>query len=142
MTYNLDRFKSAQRGSYSEALAEMRRGRKNGHWMWYIFPQISGLGMSATSLYYGIRDMGEAKAYMADPVLGERLLEISEALLQIETDNAREVFWFPDDLKLRSCMTLFAAAPPEHEVFRRVLDKFFGGEADDMTLDILGIDEI
>lgn len=142
MTYNLDRFKSAQRGSYSEALAEMRRGRKNGHWMWYIFPQISGLGMSATSLYYGIRDMGEAKAYMADPVLGERLLEISEALLQIETDNAREVFWFPDDLKLRSCMTLFAAATPEHEVFRKVLDKFFDGEADDMTLDILGIDEI
>lgn len=142
MNYNLDRFKSAQRGSYSEALAEMRRGRKNGHWMWYIFPQISGLGMSATSLYYGIRDMGEAKAYMADPVLGERLLEISEALLQIETDNAREVFWFPDDLKLRSCMTLFAAATPEHEVFRKVLDKFFDGEADDMTLDILGIDEI
>lgn len=142
MNYNLDRFKSAQRGSYSEALAEMRRGRKNGHWMWYIFPQISGLGMSATSLYYGIRDMGEAKAYMADPVLGERLLEISGALLDIETDNAREVFWFPDDLKLRSCMTLFAAASPEHEVFRKVLDKFFGGEADDKTLEILGIDEI
>ncbi len=142
MNYNLERFKSAQRGSYSEALAEMRRGRKNGHWMWYIFPQISGLGMSATSLYYGIRDMGEAKAYIADEVLGGRLLEISEALLDIETDNAREVFWFPDDLKLRSCMTLFAAAAPEHEVFKKVLDKFFGGEADDKTLDILGIDEI
>ncbi len=142
MNYNLDRFKSAQRGSYGEALAEMRRGRKNGHWMWYIFPQISGLGMSATSLYYGIRDMGEAKAYIADEVLGGRLLEISEALLDIETDDAREVFWFPDDLKLRSCMTLFAAAAPEHEVFRKVLDKFFGGEADDKTLDILGIDEI
>lgn len=142
MNYNLDRFKSAQRGSYEEALAEMRRGRKNGHWMWYIFPQVSGLGMSATSLFYGIRGLEEAQAYMADPVLGQRLLEISEVLLDIETDNPREVFWFPDDLKLRSCMTLFAVAAPEHEVFKKVLDKFFGGAADDMTLDILGIDEI
>ena len=142
MNYNLDRFKSAQRGSYEEALAEIRRGRKNGHWMWYIFPQVSGLGMSATSLFYGIRGLEEAQAYMADPVLGQRLLEISEVLLDIETDNPREVFWFPDDLKLRSCMTLFAAAAPEHEIFKKVLDKFFGGSADDMTLDILGIDEI
>lgn len=142
MNYNLDRFKSAQRGSYEEALAEMRRGRKNGHWMWYIFPQVSGLGMSATSLYYGIRGLEEAQAYMADPLLGERLLEISNALLEIETNEPREVFWYPDDLKLRSCMTLFAAAAPEQEVFKEVLDKFFGGEADGMTLDILGIDEI
>lgn len=142
MNFNLERFKSAQRGSYEEALAEMRRGRKNGHWMWYIFPQVSGLGMSATSLYYGIRGLEEAQAYMADPLLGERLLEISNALLDIKTDDPREVFWYPDDLKLRSCMTLFAAAAPEHEVFKKVLDKFFGGEADGMTLDILGIDEI
>lgn len=142
MNYNLDRFKSAQRGSYDEALEEMRRGRKNGHWMWYIFPQVSGLGMSATSLYYGIRGLEEAEAYMADPVLGPRLVEISEALLDIATDDPRQVFWYPDDLKLRSSMTLFAAAAPEQTVFKKVLDKFFGGNADDMTLDILGIDGI
>lgn len=142
MNCNLDRFKSAQRGSYEEALEEMRRGRKNGHWMWYIFPQVSGLGMSATSLYYGIRGLEEAEAYMADAVLGPRLIEISEALLDIATDDPREVFWYPDDLKLRSSMTLFAAAAPEQAVFKKVLDKFFGGKADDMTLDILGIDEI
>ena len=142
MKFNLERFKSAQRGSYEEALAEMRRGRKNGHWMWYIFPQVSGLGMSATSLYYGVRGLEEAKAYMADPVLGARLVEISNALLDIETDDPRAVFWYPDDMKLRSCMTLFAAAAPEEAVFKKVLQKFFGGRADDMTLDILGIDEI
>ena len=138
MAYKLDRFISAQRGSYAEALREIKNGRKNGHWMWYIFPQLSGLGMSATSLYYGIRDLGEARAYMADPVLGERLVEISEALLDIETNDPREVFWYPDDLKLRSCMTLFKVAAPEQTVFGRVLDKFFGGRADEMTLRLLG----
>ncbi|MCF0138428.1 MAG: DUF1810 domain-containing protein [Oscillospiraceae bacterium] len=142
MEYKLERFRAAQRGCYEEALAEMRRGRKNGHWMWYIFPQLSGLGMSATSLYYGIRDLGEARAYLEDPVLGARLLEISETLLRIGTDNAGEVFWYPDDLKLRSCMTLFAAAAPEQRVFRQVLDKFFGGEADSATLSMLGMDEL
>jgi len=142
MTYNLDRFKAAQRGDYEIALSEMRRGRKNSHWMWYIFPQLSGLGMSATALYYGIRDLGEAKAYLADELLGARLLEISEVLLDIKTNNPREVFWPPDDLKLRSCMTLFAAAAPEKTVFKRVLNKFFGGEADRLTLELLGINEI
>lgn len=138
MTYNLERFISAQRGSYAEALSEIGNGRKNGHWMWYIFPQLSGLGMSATSLYYGIRGIGEAKAYMADPVLGARLVEISSALLDIPTDDPRAVFWYPDDLKLRSCMTLFKIAAPEQPVFGKVLDKFFGGVEDDMTLELLG----
>lgn len=138
MNYDLDRFRRAQRGEYEEALAEIKRGRKNGHWMWYIFPQLSGLGMSATSLYYGIRGLGEAKAYLADPVLGERLREISSALLEIPTNNAREVFWYPDDLKLRSCMTLFAAADPETELFQKVLDKFFDGKPDELTLEKLG----
>lgn len=137
MNYDLERFKKAQRGAYDEALAEIKRGRKNGHWMWYIFPQLSGLGMSATSLYYGIRGLDEAKAYFADPVLGERLREISEALLEIETNDPRAVFWSPDDMKLRSCMTLFSVAAPDCDVFKKVLDKYFDGKPDPLTLDML-----
>lgn len=137
MNYDLERFRKAQRGAYDEALAEIKRGRKNGHWMWYIFPQLSGLGMSATSLYYGIRGLDEAKAYFADPVLGERLREISEALLEIETNDPRTVFWSPDDMKLRSCMTLFSVAAPECDVFKKVLDKFFDGKPDELTLSML-----
>lgn len=137
MNYDLERFRKAQRGAYDEALAEIKRGRKNGHWMWYIFPQLSGLGMSATSLYYGIRGLDEAKAYFADPVLGERLREISEALLEIETNDPRAVFWSPDDMKLRSCMTLFSVAAPECDVFKKVLDKFFDGKPDELTLSML-----
>lgn len=142
MARDLERFRSAQKNSYESALTEMKRGRKNGHWMWYIFPQISGLGMSATSLFYGVRDLQEARDYMADPVLGPRLIEISEALLRIDTNDPMDVFWYPDDLKLRSCMTLFAVAAPEETVFRKVLDKFFNGRMDRATLEILGIDEI
>lgn len=137
MNYDLERFRKAQRGAYDEALAEIKRGRKNGHWMWYIFPQLSGLGMSATSLYYGIRGLDEAKAYLKDPVLGERLREISEALLEIETNDPRAVFWSPDDMKLRSCMTLFSVAAPECDLFKKVLDKFFDGKPDPLTLDML-----
>lgn len=137
MNYDLERFKKAQRGAYDEALSEIKRGRKNGHWMWYIFPQLSGLGMSATSLYYGIRGLDEAEAYFADPVLGERLREISAALLEIETNDPRAVFWSPDDMKLRSCMTLFSVAAPECDVFKKVLDKFFDGKPDPLTLDML-----
>lgn len=137
MNYDLERFKKAQRGAYDEALAEIKRGRKNGHWMWYIFPQLSGLGMSATSLYYGIRGLDEARAYYGDPVLGERLGEISTALLEIPTNDARAVFWYPDDLKLRSCMTLFSVAAPECDLFKKVLDKFFDGKPDPLTLDML-----
>ena len=105
--------------------------------MWYVFPQLSGLGMSATSLYYGIRSLGEARAYFDDPVLGARLREISEALLELSTSDASAVFWYPDDLKLRSCMTLFAAAAPECETFSRVLSKFFDGKPDEATLRLL-----
>ena len=139
MSRDLERFKQAQRGVYDEALREIKNGRKNGHWMWYIFPQLSGLGMSATSLYYGIRDMAEAKAYMADSVLGARLIEISSALLELDTNDVSSVFWYPDDLKLRSCMTLFAAAAPECGVFNAVLEKYFAGEPDGLTLNLLGI---
>ena len=138
MADKLDRFRTSHRDYYDEALREIKNGRKNGHWMWYIFPQLSGLGMSATSLYYGIRGLGEAKEYLADPMLGEHLVEISAALLEIPTDDPRRVFWFPDDLKLCSCMTLFAVAAPDEPVFRKVIDKFFGGKPDSLTLDMLG----
>lgn len=142
MARNLERFKQAQKDCYDSALREIRNGRKNGHWMWYVFPQLSGLGMSATSLYYGIRDLEEAEDYMADPVLGPRLVEISSALLELSTNNPSAVFWYPDDLKLCSCMTLFAVAAPECPVFKAVLDKYFGGRADEVTLSLLGVNEL
>ena len=137
MSYNLTRFKNAQEGVYSRALAEIRSGRKRSHWIWYIFPQIRGLGMSSTSQYYGIENLEEARAYLEDPVLGPRLLEISHALLELDTDSAGEVFGYPDDLKLRSCMTLFSCADENNRVFTDVLDKFYGGQPDRMTLEIL-----
>lgn len=139
MDRNLSRFREAQERSYSIALEEIRRGRKNSHWMWYIFPQLKGLGKSYTSEFYGIEGLEEARAYWADPVLGGRLVEISEALLNLNTNNATFVFGRPDDMKLKSSMTLFAAAVPECEVFGKVLEKFFGGKADVRTLRMLGM---
>ena len=134
---SLERFYAAQEDSYGQALKEIKTGRKRSHWMWYIFPQIAGLGMSSTAQYYAIADLQEAKDYMADQVLSGRLLEISGALLDLETDDAHEVFGYRDDMKLRSSMTLFEAAAPEHEVFRKVLDKYFGGKRDERTLQLL-----
>ena len=133
----LQRFTEAQKKDFDTALSEIRSGHKRSHWMWYIFPQIAGLGMSSTAQYYAIADLQEAKDYMADQVLGGRLLEISGALLDLETDDAHEVFGYPDDMKLRSSMTLFEAAAPEQEVFRKVLDKYFGGKRDERTLQLL-----
>ena len=134
---SLERFYAAQKDSYGQALKEIKNGRKRSHWMWYIFPQIAGLGMSSTAQYYAITDLQEAKKYMADNVLGGRLLEISGALLDLETDDAHEVFGYPDDMQLRSSMTLFSAAAPEQEVFQKVLDKYFGGKQDERTLQLL-----
>ena len=134
---SLERFYVAQEDSYGQALKEIKTGRKRSHWMWYIFPQIAGLGMSSMAQYYAIAGLEEAKEYMADQVLGGRLLEISGALLDLETDDAHEVFGYPDDMKLRSSMTLFEAAAPEQEVFRKVLDKYFGGKRDERTLQLL-----
>ena len=134
---SLERFYAAQKDSYGQALKEIKNGRKRSHWMWYIFPQIAGLGMSSTAQYYAITDLQEAKKYMADNVLGGRLLEISGALLDLEKDDAHEVFGYPDDMKLRSSMTLFSAAAPEQEVFQKVLDKYFGGKQDERTLQLL-----
>ena len=134
----LERFVKAQAYDYDTALREIRNGRKRSHWMWYIFPQLQGLGFSSTAQYYGLRDLEEAKDYYEHPVLGPRLVEISEALLTLDTGDASRVMGYPDDLKLRSCMTLFELAAPEQPVFGRVLEKFYAGRRDDLTLRLLG----
>ena len=135
--YDLSRFLEAQNNSYDTALREIRAGRKRSHWMWYIFPQIQGLGYSAMAQHYAIRDLGEAREYLQHPVLGPRLIEISEALLSLDESDPRRVMGSPDDLKLRSCMTLFQCAAPDQPVFGKVLDKFYGGQPDGRTLEIL-----
>ena len=134
---SLNRFVEAQATAYSAALAEVKRGRKQSHWMWYVFPQVQGLGLSATAQHYAIQDRAEAAAYLQHPVLGARLREISAALLPLETSDANRVFGSPDDLKLKSSMTLFAAVGGG-PVFQAVLDKFFGGASDSRTLELLG----
>ena len=139
MSYDLERFVRAQIGSYETALWEIRWGRKCSHWMWYIFPQIAGLGMSSTAQYYAIQDLQEAEEYLAHPILGPRLLEISGELLKLSTNDAYAVFGWPDDLKLRSSMTLFSCAVVDQPVFQQVLDKYYGGEPDEKTLALLGL---
>lgn len=134
---DLERFLKAQEHSYSTALSEIKSGRKKSHWMWYIFPQLAGLGRSETAAYYAIRDLGQARAYMAHPITGSRLMEISGALLRADCSDAGAIFGFPDNLKLRSCMTLFAEACPETVLFQNVLDKFFDGVKDEATLRLL-----
>ena len=134
----LERFVQAQKYDYDTALREIRSGRKRSHWMWYIFPQLQGLGYSSTAQYYGIRDLEEAQDYMEHPVLGPRLVEISEALLVLDTSDASAVMGYPDDLKLRSSMTLFELAAPEQPVFGQVLEKYYSGHRDRRTLELLG----
>ena len=135
----LDRFLDAQRGDYAAALAEVRRGRKTSHWMWYIFPQIAGLGQSSTARYYSIRDLEEAREYYAHPVLGQRLREICGVLLALRGNDPVAVFGGIDSMKLKSSMTLFAVAAPDDPLFQQVLDKYYGGEQDALTLRILGL---
>ena len=137
MNDDLERFRIAQQRYYPIALQEIKAGQKRSHWMWFIFPQIVGLGYSETAQYYAIKNIDEAKAYMEDETLGRNLIEISEALLDVESDNADEVMGWPDNLKLKSSMTLFSLAKPECEVFQKVLDKFFHGERDQKTIEIL-----
>lgn len=137
MKNELERFLSAQQNYYRTALQEIQSGQKESHWMWFIFPQIEGLGVSGTARYYAIKDMDEAKEYMEEKTLGARLVEISQALLELESNDAAAVMGWPDNLKLRSSMTLFALAKPECNVFQAVLDKFFGGEMDQKTVEIL-----
>jgi len=135
--YGLDRFVRAQEHDYASALAEIRSGRKRSHWMWYVFPQLDGLGVSETSRRYAIRSEAEAEAYLRHPILGVRLLEIAEAAAAIEGRSAREVFGSPDDMKLRSCATLFARISPAGSVFERLLARYFDGQPDAATLRLL-----
>jgi uncharacterized protein (DUF1810 family) len=134
---NLKRFKEAQTRDYDIALAEIKAGQKLNHWMWYIFPQIAGLGTTDTSRHYAIKDITEATDLLMDQELGLRLTDICKALLQLETNDAQEIFGSPDDLKLKSSMTLFDAVPATFPVFGQVLDKFYNGERDQRTLQLL-----
>jgi len=135
--YDLARFVDAQQGVYETAIAEIRAGRKRSHWMWYVFPQVLGLGSSATAQHYGIRDAEEARAYLAHPVLGQRLIECAEAICSVTGRSAREILGTPDDLKLRSCATLFAQVSPPGSVFDRVLRRYYDGQPDQATLALL-----
>ncbi len=138
--FELSRFVAAQEDSYADALWEIRDGQKRTHWMWYIFPQLDGLGFSPTAKHYAIKSLAEAKAYLAHPVLGPRLLQCAEAAARVEGRSATEIFGSPDDLKLRSCATLFACVSPPGSVFDRLLDTYYGGERDQKTLRLLGLD--
>ena len=135
--YDLERFKLAQQTSYHIALQEIRSGRKKSHWIWYIFPQLKGLGKSYNSNYYGIQNLEEARAYMQNPDLAERLREISGALLELEDRSIRDIMGVPDDIKLQSCMTLFAAATEDNQIFLDVLDKYFAGRKNRRTLSMI-----
>lgn len=134
--YNLIRFLEAQEDIYTVALKELKEGRKRSHWMWYIFPHLKHLGRSYNAKYYGISGIEEAAAYLENPVLGQRLREVSMAVLNLPTDNAKEVFGGIDSLKLRSSMTLFDMLSPD-DVFARVLDKYFNGQRDNRTVVII-----
>ena len=136
MNYDLQRFHKAQIFDFPVALGEIKNGRKESHWMWYIFPQLKELGYSSTAKYYGLTK-DESKAYIKDEILKSRLIEISQVLLELKSNDATEIFGYPDDLKLNSCMTLFSEIVPEIEVFDKVLEKFFSGKKDDKTLKLL-----
>ncbi|MCH4284771.1 MULTISPECIES: DUF1810 domain-containing protein [Bacillota] len=133
---NLDRFIKAQENDYETALNEIENGHKQSHWIWYIFPQLQGLGFSSMSQFYGIKDEEEAIDYMNHPVLRERLLEISQALLSLDCNDPVRVMGYPDNLKLQSSMTLFSIVSKE-PVFQKVLDKFYDGQEDQSTLEKL-----
>lgn len=133
---SLNRFIDAQEEAYQRALQEVKNGMKTSHWMWYIFPQISGLGTSSISTYYAISDLEEAKAYLSNSVLGTRLREISNELLKLETNEPVLVFGKVDSLKLNSSMTLFDYVSDEEDVFQKVIDKFYDGRKDELTLSI------
>lgn len=133
---SLERFVKAQEESYKIALNEVKNGRKKSHWMWYIFPQIIGLGRSSTAQYYAIKSREEAENYLKHPILSKHLIEISEELLKLDSNNARKIFGSPDNMKLKSSMTLFLKISGD-EVFKKVLDKFFNGDLDENTIEIL-----
>lgn len=135
--YVLERFIEAQEKDYPVALAEVKNGKKTSHWMWYIFPQIHGLGFSETSRFYAIKNINEAEEFLKHPVLGSRLIQICNELLELNTNNANKIFGSPDDLKFHSSVTLFSLLPNTHSVFQKLLDKFFNGKKDAKTLRII-----
>lgn len=139
MAWDLARFTAAQERCWPQALAEIQAGRKGSHWIWFIFPQLTGLGRSMESWYYGISGLEEARAYWEHPVLGPRLREISGVLLQLQESDPLRILGRPDDLKLCSSMTLFAHAVPEEPVFRQVLEKLYAGREDRLTLKLLDL---
>lgn len=137
LSNSLHRFHEAQKNVYQTALSEIRNGKKRTHWMWFIFPQLAGLGRTETSKFYAIRDLAEAELYLKDTVLGNRLIEISRALLDIKDKSAGEIFGNPDDLKLRSSMTLFSLVQNCDPVFSQVLQRYFSNKEDETTLRLL-----
>jgi len=136
-SFNLSRFLEAHEERFEQALSELRSGHKRTHWIWFIFPQFEGLSSSSTSRFYAIKSLDEAKAYLAHPVLGPRLVECAEAVMAIEGKTANEIFGDPDDLKVKSSATLFAHVSPAHSVFERLIGKFYNGESDAQTLELL-----
>jgi uncharacterized protein (DUF1810 family) len=137
MVLNLERFVVAQEHTFDTALEEVRNGKKESHWMWFIFPQIIGLGESDTALYYSLTDIGEAKLYLEHQVLGPRLVKITNELLALDTDDPVSVFGELDSLKLNSCMTLFDVVSDDNDVFNQVIEKFYDGEKDQKTLQLI-----
>ena len=136
--FNLERFLAAQSGAHDTAVVELRDGCKRSHWMWFVFPQLAGLGHSARAQLYGITGLDEARAYLAHPVLGARLQECAAVLEGLDPSlSASSIFGYPDDLKLRSCLTLFARAAGPGSIFERLLDRYFAGEPDDRTVALL-----
>jgi uncharacterized protein (DUF1810 family) len=139
-SFDLKRFLQAQENTYDRALAELRAGRKTSHWIWYVFPQIDGLGRSPAARHYAIKSLAEARAYLAHPVLGARLRECTRAMLALQGLTAHEILGDPDDLKFCSSMTLFEHAAEDNDLFGRAIDTYFAGRRDAMTLMILGAD--
>ncbi|MSO20841.1 MAG: DUF1810 domain-containing protein [Acidobacteria bacterium] len=139
--FDLQRFVAAQAAVYAQVIAELRAGRKRTHWMWFIFPQLRGLGSSPTALHYAISSIEESRAYLAHPILGPRLIECTQLVTSIagrsSSDTIDEIFGYPDNLKFHSCMTLFANAAPDNGDFQQALQKYFGGKLDHLTIDRL-----
>ena len=136
-TYDLNRFLEAQESKFQLALTEIKEGKKQSHWMWFIFPQIAGLGFSDYNVFYAIKNMEEASQYLQHPILGKRLIEISKAVLEINGKTANEIFGKPDDRKLQSCMTLFAQIKSTDPIFQKILDKYYLGNKDEKTIQLL-----
>lgn len=135
--FDLDRFLEAQQETFDTALLEIREGKKQTHWMWFIFPQLKGLGFTDYNIFYGIENLKEASLYLNHLILGKRLEEITQAMLQIENKTALEILGRPDERKLKSCMTLFGLLPETPEYFRQVLEKYYNGEQDERTLQLI-----